>query len=58
MSNPAVDVIRESLDRMMVAMSQGDFSYEDLGAVRKVFSAGVEATDKLIALALEVETSE
>jgi len=58
MSNPAVEVIRDSLERMMVAMSQGTFSIDDLQAVRDVFIAGTEATEKLVALALEVETPE
>lgn len=55
MSSPASDVIKESVEKIMMAMSQGVFAKEDLESIKKVFQAGIQATDECLARGPSIE---
>ncbi len=49
MANLAVEIIEESVGRIMAAMKEGQFSRKDLEMLKKVFEASAKATDSCLA---------
>jgi hypothetical protein len=49
MANLATEIIKESVDRIMAAMREGQFSRDDLELIKKVFHEGEKATDSCLA---------
>jgi hypothetical protein len=47
--NLAVEIIDQSVQRIVAAMKEGTFTREDLETVKKVFQEGIKATDTCLA---------
>ncbi len=43
------DIIKDGVDRIMMAMAEGVFSKKDLEMVKKVFEESIVITDKCLA---------